>query len=60
MSRSDAVQVNTVTFEPVTVFGIASLIYFSLCWPLSLYAGHLERRLAIDIPRRVETPLGMS
>ena len=55
-----AVQVNTVTFEPVTVFGTASLIYFSLCWPLSLYAGYLERRLAIDVPRRVEAPLVMS
>src|SRR6187549_2155091 len=55
-----ATQINTVTFEPVTVFGIASLIYFSLCWPLSLYAGYLERRLAIDVPRRVEAPLVMS
>ena len=30
-----AMQVNTVTFEPVTVFGIVALIYFALCWPLS-------------------------
>ncbi|MBL8580608.1 MAG: amino acid ABC transporter permease [Rhizobiaceae bacterium] len=46
-----AVQVNTVTFEPVMVFGTASLIYFSLCWPLSLYAGRLERRLAASTTR---------
>ena len=52
-----AVQVNTVTFEPVTVFGIASLIYFSLCWPLSLYAGHLEKRFAVGVVRKVEAPL---
>ena len=40
-----ATQVNTVTFQPVLVFGTVSLVYFLLCWPLSLYAGHLERKL---------------
>ena len=52
-----ATQVNTVTFQPVMVFGTVSLIYFALCWPLSLYAGYLERRFALDLPRRVEAPL---
>jgi len=41
-----ATQVNTVTFQPVAVFGTVALIYFALCWPLSLIAGHYERRLA--------------
>jgi polar amino acid transport system permease protein len=41
-----ATQVNTVTFQPVTVFGIVALIYFALCWPLSLIAARFERRLA--------------
>jgi len=52
-----SVQVNTVTFEPVWVFGTASAIYFALCWPLSLYAGYLERKLAVGTVRKVETPL---
>ncbi len=50
-----ATQVNTITFQPVMVFGTVSLIYFALCWPLSLYAGYLERRLAAGISRKVET-----
>lgn len=41
------VQMNTITFEPVLVFGTVSLIYFSLCWPLSLWSRHLERKLHV-------------
>ena len=55
-----SVQVNTVTFEPVTVFGLASLIYFSLCWPLSLYAGYLERRFAVGTVRSAPQPVVMT
>jgi len=54
-----ATQVNTITFQPVMVFGTVSLIYFALCWPLSLYAGYLERRLAGGVTRKVE-PMTMS
>jgi polar amino acid transport system permease protein len=43
------VQVNTVTFQPALVFGTVSLIYFLLCWPLSLYAQYLERRLLVGM-----------
>lgn len=39
-----AVMVNTVTFEPVKVFGAVTLTYFVLCWPLSLLAERLARR----------------
>lgn len=52
-----SVQVNTVTFEPVWVFGLASLIYFALCWPLSLYAALLERKFAVGLNRKREEPL---
>ena len=52
-----SVQINTVTFEPVWVFGTASAIYFALCWPLSVYAGYLERKLAVGAARKVERPL---
>jgi polar amino acid transport system permease protein len=38
--------INNATYQPLTVFLIVSLIYFSLCWPLSLASRHLEKRLA--------------
>ena len=44
LSRT-ATAINTVTFEPVLVFGTVSAIYFAMCWPLSLLGRHLERRL---------------
>ncbi len=28
-----ATQINTVTFQPVMVFGVVGIIYFALCWP---------------------------
>lgn len=59
LSRA-AVQVNTITFEPVMVFGTVSALYFALCWPLSLYASHLERRLSIPVERAVDSPLMLS
>ena len=53
-----ATQINTVTFQPVLVFGTVSLIYFALCWPLSLWAGHLEGKLGEGQERRaVKTPV---
>jgi polar amino acid transport system permease protein len=38
--------VNNATFEPLYIFGLVAAIYFVLCWPLSLLAGRLERRMA--------------
>jgi polar amino acid transport system permease protein len=40
-----AVVVNTVTFEPVRVFGTVTLAYFLMCWPLSLLADYAARRM---------------
>jgi polar amino acid transport system permease protein len=31
----------------MVVFSIVAALYFLLCWPLSLLAGRMERRLAI-------------
>lgn len=45
--------INTVTFQPVLVFGTVAAIYFALCWPLSLLGQHLERRLIGSRERRV-------
>ncbi|MBW6417776.1 amino acid ABC transporter permease [Celeribacter sp. PS-C1] len=33
------------TFQPFTVYGLVALIYFALCYPLSLSARKLERKL---------------
>jgi polar amino acid transport system permease protein len=40
-----AVMVNTVTFEPVKVFGTVALVYFLICWPMSLTSDWLARRM---------------
>ncbi|RDI23572.1 amino acid ABC transporter permease [Pseudacidovorax intermedius] len=32
------------TFRPFTVFACVALMYFALCFPVSLYAKHLERK----------------
>lgn len=35
------------TFQPFMVFGLVALGYFFLCYPLSLYAKHLERKFHV-------------
>ncbi|HEU0231093.1 MAG TPA: amino acid ABC transporter permease [Burkholderiaceae bacterium] len=42
---------NNVTFQPLWVFSVVALIYFVLCWPLSLLAAYLERRLSAGMAR---------
>ena len=36
-----------VTYAPFTVFACVALLYFLLCYPISLYAQHLERKLHV-------------
>lgn len=36
---------NNATFEPFTVFAMAAAIYFAICYPLSVYARYMERKL---------------
>jgi polar amino acid transport system permease protein len=38
--------VTNATFQPFVVYGIAALIYFALCYPLTDLSRPLERRLA--------------
>jgi len=45
LSRAGQI-VNNNTFAPLVVFGFIGLLYFAICWPLSLASGRLERRLA--------------
>lgn len=37
--------INNATFQPLLIFGVVSLLYFLICWPLSLLSSQLERRL---------------
>ncbi len=39
-------QLNNNTFRPFLIFGVVAAIYFLLCWPLTLMAARLEKRLA--------------
>ena len=39
--------VSNQTFKPLLVFGAVGVMYFAICWPLSLCGTQLERRLAV-------------
>ena len=39
--------INNATFQPLIVFSVVAVIYFVLCWPLSLLAARMERRHAL-------------
>jgi polar amino acid transport system permease protein len=43
--------INNATFQPLLVFGVVAVLYFVLCWPLSLLAGWMERRQAAALTR---------
>ncbi|WP_218508713.1 amino acid ABC transporter permease [Variovorax sp. dw_308] len=43
--------INNATFQPVEVFGTVAVLYFVICWPLSLLAAHMERRRAVALAR---------
>jgi len=44
LARAGQLIVN-VTFQPMIVYPVIAVLYFLICWPLSLLAGRLERRL---------------
>jgi polar amino acid transport system permease protein len=41
--------VSNQTFKPILVFGIVGILYFAICWPLSLVGARLEARLAAAV-----------
>ncbi|NYT59177.1 amino acid ABC transporter permease [Alcaligenaceae bacterium] len=43
--------INNATFQPMLVFTVVAVIYFFLCWPLSMLASYMERRLAMSLAR---------
>lgn len=40
--------ISNATFAPFTVYGLVGLMYFCMCFPLSLYAKKLERTLNVS------------
>jgi polar amino acid transport system permease protein len=46
LARAGQIVSNQI-FQPLLVFGVVGALYFVLCWPLSLYGTHLERRLTV-------------
>jgi polar amino acid transport system permease protein len=38
--------VNNATYSPLKVYGLVTIIFFCLCWPLSIFATHMEGRYA--------------
>ena len=42
-----ATMITNATFQPFVVYGVAALIYFALCWPLSKSSQLLERKLNV-------------
>lgn len=46
LSRAGQI-VNNSTFQPFTVFIVIALMYFALCYPLSLASRHFERKLHV-------------
>ncbi len=37
--------ITNATFKPFVVYSCVALLYFALCFPISLYAKHLERKV---------------
>lgn len=44
LSRAGQI-VSNQTFRPLTVFALVGLIYFLICWPLSLWGAGAEKRM---------------
>ncbi len=44
LSRAGQI-VSNQTFRPLTVFALVGLIYFLICWPLSLWGAGVEKRM---------------
>jgi polar amino acid transport system permease protein len=38
--------VSNQTFQPLTVFATVGVLYFVMCWPLSLWGARMERKFA--------------
>jgi polar amino acid transport system permease protein len=48
LTRAGQLMTNT-TFKPMVIYPIVAALYFVLCWPLSLLAQSLERRIDANL-----------
>jgi polar amino acid transport system permease protein len=48
LTRAGQLMTNA-TFRPMIVYPIVAVLYFMICWPLSLLAGSLERRIDANL-----------
>jgi len=48
LTRAGQLMVN-VTFQPMVVYPVVAMLYFAVCWPLSLLSRTLEKRIDADI-----------
>jgi polar amino acid transport system permease protein len=39
--------VSNLIFQPILVYGVVGLIYFAICWPMSIFGSMMERRLSL-------------
>ncbi len=47
LSRAAAL-INNVTLQSLLIFGLAGLIYFAVCYPLSIWSQQLEKKLSYE------------
>lgn len=45
LARAAAI-VSNQTFKPLLIYGVVGVLYFLLCWPLSLWGARMERAMA--------------
>ncbi len=45
LSRAGLIVSNQL-YQPLLVYGVVGAMYFAMCWPLSLWGRHLERRMS--------------
>jgi polar amino acid transport system permease protein len=48
LTRAGQLMVN-VTFQPMVIYSVIAMLYFAVCWPLSLLSRKLEKRIDADI-----------
>jgi polar amino acid transport system permease protein len=46
LTRAGSIVSNQI-YRPLLIFGVVGVMYFAMCWPLSIYGSKLERRLSV-------------
>jgi polar amino acid transport system permease protein len=47
LTRAGQLMTNA-TFQPMIIYPIVAVLYFALCWPLSVWAQYLEKKLRVE------------